>query len=86
MEIDPRSLEDFSRFEIITHCLFEMTFMGYEEEEIQAELKKINDSVEEIKNMTDEEKKEKLISWKEMKKELGIEDGGDHENEDDENE
>ena len=60
--------------------------MGYEEEEIQAELKKINDSVEEIKNMTDEEKKEKLISWKEMKKELGIEDGGDHENEDDENE
>lgn len=37
-----------------------MTFIGFEEEEIQAEMDRINDTVEEIKNMTDEEKKEKL--------------------------
>ncbi len=37
-----------------------MTFVGFEEEEIQAEMDRINDTVEEIKNMTDEEKKEKL--------------------------
>lgn len=37
-----------------------MTFVGFEEEEIQAEMDRINDTVEEIKNITDEEKKEKL--------------------------
>lgn len=60
MDIDPNTLKTFSKLEIISHCLYEMTFIGFEEEEIQAEMDRINDTVEEIKNMTDEEKKEKL--------------------------
>ncbi len=61
MDVSPESLSEFNELEIIAHCLYEMTFVGYGEEEIQAELDKINESAEEIKNMTDEEKKETMI-------------------------
>jgi hypothetical protein len=70
MDISPKTLSEFNELEIIAHCLYEMTFVGYEEEDIKAELDKINDLVEEIKNMTEEEKKEKLTSWDDFKKEL----------------
>lgn len=69
MDIDQITLKTFNELEIISHCLFEMTFVGFEEEEIQAEMNRINDSVEEIKNMTEEEKEEKLKSWDDLKKE-----------------
>jgi hypothetical protein len=69
MDVDPNTLKTFNELEIISHCLYEMTFVGFEEEEIQAEMDRINDIVEEIKNMTEEEKKEKLTSWDDLKKE-----------------
>jgi hypothetical protein len=62
MDIDENTLQDFTELEIIAHCLYEMTFMGFEEEEIQPELDKLKGIADEYKNMSDEEKKENTIS------------------------
>lgn len=79
MDIDQNTLKTFNELEIISHCLYEMTFVGFEEEEIQAEMDRINGTVEEIKNMTEEEKKEKLKSWDDLKKEWEQEDKDEEE-------
>lgn len=80
MELDANMLKIFSELEIISHCLFEMTFVGFEEEDIQAKMDRINKTVEEIKNMTEEEKKVKLKSWDDLKQELKLEDENKEEN------
>jgi hypothetical protein len=69
MDIDTKTLKDFTELEIISHCLFEMTFVSFEQDEIQEKMNKINGMADEIKNMTEEEKKEKLKSWDDLKKE-----------------
>jgi hypothetical protein len=56
MSIAPEILKNFNELEIISHCLFEMTFCGYEQEEIQEQLHSINKTVEDYKNLSDEEK------------------------------
>ena len=56
MDIDNDSLSVFSELEIICHCLFEMTFFSFEQGEIQNELSRLSDLVDEIDNMTKEEK------------------------------
>jgi hypothetical protein len=43
MPIDKESLRIFTQPEIIAHCLFDMTFSGFSEEAIQAQLKAIDD-------------------------------------------
>lgn len=75
MVISGESLAEFSELEIIAHSLFEMTFVGFEEESIQAEMDEINASAEEIKNMTEEERKENLTSLEDFLKSLEDEDG-----------
>lgn len=70
MEVAPETLYNFNELEIIAHCLFEMTFCGYEQEEIQEQFDSINRTVEDYKRMTDEEKEEKTISLEELKKRL----------------
>ena len=62
MNITSESLASFSELEIIAYCLFEMTFVGFEEEDIQQELIKLEQEMEDYKAMTDEEKKENSIS------------------------
>lgn len=71
MEISKESLLHFSELEIISHCLYEMTFAGFEEEEIQEELNSMEKSIEDYKNMTDEEKKANTTSLEELMKDLG---------------
>jgi hypothetical protein len=56
MQISKDTLQRFDQLEIIAHCLYEMTFCGYDEEEIQEKFSDIKNSVEGYKNMTDEEK------------------------------
>ncbi len=49
MELDTNVLEKFSEEEIIAHCLWEMTFVGYTQEEIQRtfeEIKKARDNID----------------------------------------
>lgn len=70
MEISPESLLHFSELEIISHCLYEMTFVVFEEEEIQEELNSMEKSIEDYKNMTDEEKKANTTSLEELMKDL----------------
>jgi hypothetical protein len=68
MDVDTNSLQNFTTVEIICHCLFEMSFFGFEQDEIKEQLDAINDEADEIKNMDEEEKKEKLISFDDMMK------------------
>ncbi len=70
MELAPETIKNFSELEIIAHCLYEMTFVGYEEDEIQEKLKSIEKTAEEFKNMTDEEKKKQTIPLDELIKRL----------------
>lgn len=70
MDICEESLLNFNELEIIAHCLFEMTFVGFEEEEIQKQLIDLKKTAEEFKNITDEEKKANTISLEDLIKDL----------------
>lgn len=70
MEIHPDSFAHFSELKIIAHCLHEMTFVGFEEEDIQEELQRIDQISEDYKNMTDEEKKANTTSLEDIIKKL----------------
>ena len=56
MNVDQSSLKSFSSYEIICHCLHEMTFIGFDQKEIKEELDKIKKVANEYKNVTEEEK------------------------------
>ena len=70
MDLATETTNNFNELEIIAHCLYEMTFCGYTEEEIKEHFDTINDSIEEYKNMTEEEKKEKTITLDELMKRI----------------
>ena len=70
MSISPLTVRKFSEPEIICHCLNEMTYAGFEEEEIQAEFSKLKSIVDEYKALTSEEKAKQTISLDELKKKL----------------
>lgn len=70
MDLAPETTKNFSDLEIIGHCLYEMTFIGYNEEEIKEQFDAINDRVEEYKNLTKKEKEEKTITLDELKRRL----------------
>lgn len=70
MDLAPETTNCFSDLEIIAHCLYEMTFIDYNEGEIKEQFDKINYRVEEYKNLTKEQKKEKTISLDELKRRL----------------
>jgi len=70
MDLAPETTEKFSDLDIIAHCLYEMTFIGYNEEEISEQFETINERVEEYKNLTKEEKEEKIISLDELERRL----------------
>ena len=70
MSVASLTVREFSEPEIICHCLNEMTYAGFEEEEIQAEFSKLKSIVDEYKALTPEEKAEQTISLDELKKRL----------------
>lgn len=70
MDLATETTKNFSDLEIIAHCLYEMTFIDYDEEAIQEQFKSLNDRVEENKKLTDEEKEQKTISLNELKRRL----------------
>lgn len=63
MVIDDKSLELYNFNDIAAHCLWEMTFYGFDVATINNNKDELIRSVDEIKNMTEEERKEKLIPW-----------------------
>lgn len=70
MNIDKLVLKEFSEPEIICHCLNEMTFVGFEQEEIQAEFDKLKSIIDEYKALTPKEKAKRTISLDELKKRI----------------
>ena len=70
MEIAPETLENFNVLEIIAHCLYEMTFCGYEQDEIQGQFDTMNKTIVEYKTLTNEQKKGQTISLDDLKKKL----------------
>lgn len=63
MQIEHNTLAAFTELEILAHCLYEMTFIDFNEEEIGKEFKKIEKTVDEIKSMTKAGKEENTIPW-----------------------
>jgi hypothetical protein len=70
MDLAKETIKNFSDLEIIAHCLYEMTFIDYDEEAIQEQFKSLNDNVEEYKKLTEEKKEQKTISLDELKRRL----------------
>jgi hypothetical protein len=70
MDIDPLTLKEFTEIEIICHCLNEMTYAGFDEEEIQNEFSKLQSIVDEYKTMTAEEKAKHTIGLDELRKKI----------------
>ena len=70
MGITPLTLKEFSEPEIICHCLNEMTYAGFDEEEIQVEFAKLKSIVDEYKAMSAEEKEKHTVSHDELKKRI----------------
>ena len=50
MDIDHKSLAKYSELDIIGHCLWEMTFYGFTQEDIKKVIDEIEKSIEEAKN------------------------------------
>lgn len=74
MEMDEDSLKHFTEPEILCHCLYEMTFMGFDQKGIQSQLQEMNEDVEALKNMTEEERQKNSLSMDDLKKRLDISD------------
>lgn len=54
MDIEESTVNNYSQLDILVHCLHEMTFNGYSEEEI---IKRKNDLEERIKSLNDSSNK-----------------------------
>lgn len=70
MELASETMKNFNGLEIISHCLHEMTFFGYEETEIQEQFQSIQNTVDEYRSLSDEEKGKRTISLEELMKKL----------------
>ena len=58
----------------VAHCLWEMTWTGFTEEEIEEEVNRINTSIEEAEKAIKEGREEAFITWDELKERLGLND------------
>ncbi len=70
MTVAKETLQRYNELEIIAHCMFEMTFMGFDEVNIQDELSKLNESIQELKSMNEDERKANTRSIDELFKEM----------------
>ncbi|MFY8021451.1 MAG: DUF6557 family protein [Bacteroidia bacterium] len=66
MNISQNTLDEFDELEIISHCLYEMTFFAFDEDEIQEQIASIEKSMEEYKELNDEEKKSQTVNLDEL--------------------
>ena len=61
MNIDVKTLKLFSKVDIVCHALWEMTFVGWEEEDVSGFMKEMQKRVKEVKSG-----KAKLVSYDEV--------------------
>lgn len=72
MDLAVEAIENFTDLEVIAHCLYEMTFISFDEKEIKEQLDALNEMAEEYKSLTEEEKKERTLTLDELKDSLDI--------------
>lgn len=60
-EIDEVTQSSFTGPEIVAHCIWDMTFHGFEQVAIQEELAELNRRVDELESTTEEERERLLI-------------------------
>jgi len=82
MGFGKETMSDFTELEIIAHCLYEMTFIAFDETEIQGSLSDIKNIAEEFENLTPEEQKRNTKSLDDIFKDLNDEDVEDENVED----
>jgi len=72
MEIDEETANNImlTRADIVSHCLWELTFISYDEEDIQGRLEELTEQVEKIKNMTPEELKNSTVTMEELMEDI----------------
>ncbi len=70
MNISQSTLNEFNELEIISHCLYEMTFFAFDEDEIQEYLASLEKSMEEYKELSDEEKNDQTLTLDELLKKI----------------
>jgi len=72
MEVDSETANniELKRADIVAHALWEMTFCGYEEEEIQDKANELKERAEEVKNMSKEELEKNSCSLEECKERM----------------
>lgn len=88
MKIDESTFNNINlmKSDIVAHCLWEMTFLSYNEEKIQERADDLKRMVDQINNMTEEELKKNTISLEEMEDHIKkLIDKMDNEEKDEEN-
>ncbi len=55
MEVDPTTLASYEELEILSHCLWEMTFMGYTPEAIQQAREQLDQARKSVDRLSYEE-------------------------------
>ena len=73
MSIEVKTLAHFKALEIIAHCLFEMTFVGFDENKIQEKFLKIKTMKDSLDKLTDKEKLRHTKSLDDLMQELSDE-------------
>lgn len=81
MPVDQKSLKEFSELELIAYCLDELTYAGFEQDEIQAEMNRIKKIADDFNKLSPEKKAKNTYTWEEVKKKFGIEDEKPEDNE-----
>jgi hypothetical protein len=66
MRIDRSTQQSYSHDDIVAHCLWEMTFYGFDQATIQNQKEEIDRRIMELENMSEGEKKSKLIPLEEV--------------------
>jgi len=70
MAVTEETYAVYTELEITAHCLFGMTFAGFDEATIQSEWNEIIRASEELENMSEEERKRHLLTVDELFREL----------------
>jgi len=78
MDFVPATLANFTELEIIAHCLYEMTFISFDENEIKQQLETLDKQVEEYKNMSEEERNQRTMTLEELKEKLNERESDDN--------
>jgi hypothetical protein len=72
MDLAPETTKNFPELEIIAHCLYEMTFISFDDRENKEQFNTIHDRVEDYKKLTKEEIDEKTITLDELMRRLNM--------------